>query len=115
MKAGGVAAAVVLAAGTAGFLFLANGGTGDAEARQLVAEGAQLLDVRTREEFASGHVDGAVNIPVQELETRIAELGTSGKPIVVYCHSGRRSAVAKQMLEAAGHAEVYDLGPMSSW
>lgn len=85
------------------------------DARTLVANGALLLDVRTPSEFASGHIDGAVNIPVQELERRIAEIHDRRRPIVVYCQSGRRSAAATQMLRSAGYAEVHDLGPMSAW
>ena len=63
------------------------------EAHRLVSAGATLLDVRTRDEFAGGHVDGAVNIPVDELPARIGELATD-RPVVAYCRSGRRSAHA---------------------
>lgn len=88
---------------------------GHQSARQLVAEGAQLVDVRTREEFAAGHLDGATNIPVQELEQRLGELGPKDAPVVIYCRSGRRSASAKRLLEAAGWTRVHDAGAMSSW
>jgi rhodanese-related sulfurtransferase len=92
------------------------GGRGDpGGARQLVADGAQLLDVRTRDEFAAGHIAGAKNIPVQELEQRLGELGAKDAPLVVYCRSGRRSATAKRLLEAAGWTKVHDAGAMSSW
>lgn len=87
----------------------------ESEAHQLVAKGALLLDVRTPSEFASGHLANAVNIPVQELEQRIGEAGPKDRPIVVYCRSGRRSAMAKSMLEKAGYAKVLDIGPMSNW
>jgi len=59
---------------------------------QLVADGALLLDVRTPGEFADGHVQGALNVPVQVLESRIAELDPA-RPVVVYCRSGNRSAM----------------------
>ncbi len=86
-----------------------------AKARELVAAGAQLVDVRTEAEFVSGHVDGAVNVPLDRVGTRAGSLVKSGKPIVVYCQSGMRSASAKRMLRAAGATEVYDLGAMSRW
>jgi len=82
-------------------------------ARTLVGEGAFLLDVRTGAEFAAGHIDGATNIPVQELEARMAEVPNE-VPVVVYCQSGGRAAAAARMLRGAGHT-TYDLGRMSAW
>jgi rhodanese-related sulfurtransferase len=79
-----------------------------------VKRGALLLDVRTREEFASGHVNGALNIPLQELAHRTQELSGADRSIVVYCRSGGRSASAAQLLRRQGYA-VHDLGPMSAW
>lgn len=84
-------------------------------ARRLVAEGAILLDVRTPEEFAAGHLEGAVNIPVHEVEARLGELPDRDKPVVVYCRSGRRSAQAKAVLERSGYAHVHDLGPATRY
>ena len=83
------------------------------QARHLVAEGALLLDVRTPHEFASGHLPGAVNLPVQELPFRLKEL-PAGKKVVVYCRSGARSAVARKLLQSEGH-EVLDIGTMAAW
>ncbi|MEW5742762.1 MAG: rhodanese-like domain-containing protein [Myxococcota bacterium] len=77
---------------------------------------AFLLDVRTPEEFAEGHIAGATNIPVQVLESRLSALpAKKDQDIVVYCRSGARSARAKAMLEAAGFTKVHDLGGMSNW
>jgi rhodanese-related sulfurtransferase len=85
------------------------------EARMLVEQGqATLLDVRTVQEFNEGHVDGAVNIPIQVLKERLNEL-PKDKPVVVYCHSGRRSAEAKRLLDANGFTRVIDIGPMPDW
>lgn len=84
-----------------------------ADPARLVDEGATLLDVRTPAEFARGHVQGAVNLPVQELEARVAELDAS-KPVVVYCRRGNRSATAARILSARGF-EVTDVGAMSDW
>lgn len=85
-----------------------------ARARTLVQSGALLLDVRTPAEFASGHVEGALNIPVQALEQRMSELPKT-KQIIVYCRSGRRSAAATALIHKAQLGPVYDLGPMSAY
>lgn len=91
------------------------GDTTPAEARRLVEHGARLLDVRSAAEFAAGHLPGAVNVPVQELEQRLGELGRDGRAIVVYCRSGVRSGRAARLLRNAGYAAVHDLGAMSRW
>jgi rhodanese-related sulfurtransferase len=85
------------------------------KARDLVAAGAQLIDVRTRGEYESGHLTGAKNVPLDELPAHALALATTGKPLVVYCQSGMRSARAKHLLRAAGAADVHDLGAMSRW
>ncbi|CAN5923897.1 hypothetical protein BH11MYX4_BH11MYX4_40370 [soil metagenome] len=78
-------------------------------------EQARLVDVRSAGEYASGHFDGALNVPVQELGKRMAEVGDKGKPVVVYRASGMRSASAAGMLRRAGFADVHDLGGMARW
>ena len=83
-------------------------------------EGAVLLDVRTAEEFAEGHVEGAVNIPHGEIDARAAEIdalqgGDKSTPIVVYCRSGRRSGIAKQSLIDGGRSQVSNVGGLSDW
>ncbi len=83
-------------------------------AHELVEQGALLLDVRTRGEFAGGHLPAAVNVPVGELAERTHELTSPARPIVVYCRSGARSASAASQLRRLG-LEVHDLGPMSAW
>ena len=84
-------------------------------ARNLVAEGARLLDVRSPEEFAGGHLPGAIHIPVDELQARIYELEPRDAGVVVYCRSGRRSARAAELLRTSGFDAVHDLGSMSDW
>ena len=86
-----------------------------AEARRQDAAGARLLDVRSRGEFAGGHIEGAVNIPLDELDQRAAELGPVETGVVVYCLSGARSGRAAGLLKARGYTNVADLGPMSRW
>lgn len=73
-----------------------------------------LLDVRTPEEFATGHIQGAVNISVESLAGRLSEIPT-GQPVVVYCRSGNRSAQASQILAQAGYTGIYDLGGLIDW
>jgi rhodanese-related sulfurtransferase len=85
------------------------------DARQLVANGAVLLDVRSPEEFSGGHIDGAISIPIQELSGRMSELGDKTGEIVVYCQSGNRSAMAKRLLESNGFTSVHDLGGLRQW
>ena len=85
-----------------------------AKARELVKQGAQLVDVRSAGEYAGGHVAGAKNIPVDQLARRLGELD-KGKPVVLYCQSGGRSRSAGNLLLAQGFAAVYDLGPMRAW
>ncbi len=109
----GIALAIVLAGG---YLVLRRGGdVSSSDARRLVESGARLIDVRTREEFADGHLPGAVNIPVQELDRRMSELEPRDKPVVLYCRSGNRSGHAARALRSAGWAHVHDLGAMSQW
>lgn len=85
------------------------------KARALVEGGARLVDVRTPGEHAAGHIDGSLNVPVQELAKRMAELGDKTKPVVVYCASGMRSSSAAGMLRRAGFVDVHDLGSIARW
>jgi phage shock protein E len=97
-----------------GLLDASQGRVDGAQAKKLVDGGALLLDVRTPEEFASGHVGGAVNIPVQVLGQRLAEVGSKDREVVVYCKSGGRSARAATELRQAGY-KVHDLGGIGNW
>jgi len=76
-----------------------------------------VLDVRTPEEFAAGHIPGAVNIPHDQLPNRLAEIaGAKTKDVVVYCRSGRRSAIAQETLSSQGFKSVKHLeGDMLKW
>ena len=83
--------------------------------KQLVTSGAQLIDVRSPGEYAKGHIEGAINIPVGELTQQISQLGDPQKPIVVYCRSGVRSSRAQSTLRAQGFTQVYNLGGINEW
>ncbi len=91
------------------------GGISSERARELVQAGAKLVDVRSPGEFASGHIPGALNVPVTELGSRLQQLGSKENPVIVYCASGTRSAVARSMLKGHGFAQVFNLGSMSRW
>ncbi len=77
---------------------------------------ALLIDVRTEEEFKSGHIEGALLLPIDQLQARLSELPQDkATPLVVYCRSGNRSATAAQILLQAGFSQVYDLGGIIDW
>lgn len=82
------------------------------EAVEMIESGERtIIDVRSPAEFAEGHVAGALNIDVDgaDFESRIADLDTD-EPYLVYCRSGRRSAIAAEQMEAAGIADIADAG-----
>ena len=76
--------------------------------KDLLARGAQLVDVRTPMEFHQGALPGSVNLPVQAIQRAPRELDPQ-RPVIVCCRSGNRSAYAKMWLEAMGFREVVDL------
>ena len=82
---------------------------GDLQA--FLAKGAQILDVRTRVEFQTASHPKAINIPLDQLASRLKELNQN-RPVLVCCESGSRSSVAVSILKQAGFAEVANLG---SW
>lgn len=83
----------------------------------LPADDKIVLDVRTPNEYAEGHVPGALNIPHNELASRIDELsGESGKTIIAYCESGVRTRRALDVLQKAGFTDLGHLkGDMAGW
>ncbi len=76
---------------------------------ELIKHGAKIVDVRTPAEFQDGAYPNAINIPVQVLPTRLAEL-PKNEPIILYCASGARSAAATQTLKRAGYTQVMNAG-----
>ena len=75
-----------------------------------------LLDVRTQEEFDAGHIPTAILLPYDEINLKAATvLPDKEKEIVVYCRSGRRSAIAKKALVELGYKDVKDFGGISRW
>jgi phage shock protein E len=80
-------------------------------------DGLVILDVRTQSEYQSGHVPDAVNIPHDQLSSRLSELGAeTSTPVVVYCERGGRAAAAEGVLLGAGYSNLHHLeGDMSAW
>jgi phage shock protein E len=76
-----------------------------------------LLDVRTAEEFATGRVRGAKLLPYDEIDEASARefIPAKDSPVIVYCRSGRRSAIAAKSLRELGYSRVYDMGGVNSW
>lgn len=80
---------------------------------KLVKEGAQIIDVRTTGEFQSGHIRGSINIPLNNLESKLSKI-KKDKPVITCCASGMRSASAKSILKSRGYNEVYNGGGWTS-
>lgn len=68
---------------------------------------ALLIDVRTPEEYRKEHIDGAINIPVYEIDNKKNEIIDQDKVILVYCSTGKRSKIVKQILMQNGYKNVY--------
>ena len=75
----------------------------------LLQHGAQIVDVRSPAEFASGHVRQAINIPLPELNKKLSKIKKE-KPVITCCASGMRSASAKSILLNNGFTKVYNGG-----
>lgn len=72
------------------------------EARKLIEEGAQLIDVRADHEWEVGHIADAVHVPLPELPQRLGEIDKD-RPVVVYCRGGNRSSMATEALAEVGY------------
>lgn len=77
--------------------------------KELVRNGAQIIDVRSKGEFQGGHIRGSVNIPLQNLASGHQKI-SKDKPVITCCASGMRSASAKSILKSKGFREVYNGG-----
>ena len=78
-------------------------------------KGAVLLDVRTEEEFAQGHVQNAVNIPLQEISKVTERIADKSTPLFTYCLSGARSSQAAAIIKRMGYTDVTNIGGISSY
>lgn len=76
----------------------------------LVKRGAVIVDVRSKSEYAGGHVKGSINIPLDTLPHNLNKLKDKNKPVITCCASGMRSASAKGILKSSGYSEVHNGG-----
>ena len=104
------------------FMFMQNGSANqkmsyeELQNKLNAKENFVLLDVRTQEEFDAGHIPTAILLPYDEINLKAATvLPDKEKEIVVYCRSGRRSAIAKKALVELGYKDVKDFGGISRW
>jgi rhodanese-related sulfurtransferase len=81
-----------------------------AELKELVNQGALILDVRSREEYTRGHIHGSINISLDQLRNNLHKFKDKNMPIITCCASGMRSASAKDILEQNGFTRVYNGG-----
>lgn len=79
--------------------------------KELIANKAIIIDVRTKAEYQNGHIKGSMNIPLQSLNTQLSKL-KKDKTIITCCASGSRSSVAKSILKSNGFTDVHNGG---SW
>jgi phage shock protein E len=81
---------------------------------KLLKEGAVILDVRSPSEFQSGHLPGAINVPVDQLKKHLIKFPDKQVHLITCCASGMRSAAAAEALRAAGYMKVYNGGGWTS-
>lgn len=93
------------------FEFFKNLFGSSAEVEKALAEGAVIVDVRTKQEYNSGHIKGSRNIPLNTIKQQAGTLMKLNKPIITVCQSGSRSAMAKSILKSSG-LQAYNGG---SW
>lgn len=77
---------------------------------ELAANGAVIIDVRSKSEYLSGHIKGSVNIPLDTLSSKLGSLKDKNKTIITCCASGMRSASAKGVLQSKGYTDVHNGG-----
>ena len=88
------------------------------EAKRMIDEGVDaIVDVRSPQEFASGHIPGALLVPVETIGSeQPAQLPDTAARLVVYCRSGHRSKIAALRLAALGYTDIYDVaGGVMRW
>jgi phage shock protein E len=96
---------------------IADGGEAELakQAWPMINNGAILIDVRTKEEFDAGHLEGAINIPWEETTSLMAAIGSDKqRPAVLYCRSGNRSGKAIAVLEKKGYSNLFNAGGLAA-
>ena len=88
----------------------------EAKALMEESEGFILLDVRTKEEYESGYIPGAINIPLSDINGNVvSSLPDKSQMILVYCRSGNRSRQASDKLSRLGYTNIIEIGGINSW
>ena len=83
---------------------------------QELKESLIILDVRNEEEFAENRIDGAINIPLLNIENKISSyIPDKDTNILVYCKSGVRAQLASEKLVSLGYTNVFDIGGIDAW
>ena len=82
--------------------------------QELLAKGAQLIDVRSTMEFAQGALNGAIILPIDSFQHNMDSIDQS-KPVLLYCRSGARSGMVKNFLDSLGYQNVYNIGSYSRY
>lgn len=77
---------------------------------EMAKQGAIILDVRSKGEYAGGHIKGSINISVDQLSSNLSKLKDKNKTIITCCASGMRSASAKSILKSNGFTDVHNGG-----
>lgn len=87
------------------------------EAKKMMDTGkVTVVDVRRADEFAAGHIPGAINVPNESIGTeKPKELPDTGATLLIYCRTGIRAADASGKLVKAGYTKVYDMGGIVDW
>ena len=88
-------------------------GMSNTDYKALMEEGAMIIDVRSPGEYAGGHIEGSVNIPLDRLENNLGKLKDKQQHIITCCASGMRSGSAKSLLKSKGYENVYNGGGWS--
>lgn len=89
-------------------------GMNSADYKAMLEEGAIIVDVRSPGEYAGGHIEKSINIPLDKLENQLGKLKDKKQPIITCCASGMRSSSAKGILQSKGYENVVNGGGWSS-
>lgn len=81
--------------------------------KELISNGATIVDVRTKSEYHSGNIKGSLNIPLDMLPNSLSKIRRD-KPVITCCASGMRSASAKRILKSNGYEDVHNGGGWTS-
>ncbi len=86
------------------------------EAKEMMVEGNLIVDVRTEKEYNEGHIEGALLVPLADIEAgKLELLPDKEQVLLVYCRSGNRSMTASEILIEEGYTNVYDFGGIIAW